>query len=59
MAVFAGGSSGETNWTKIKTSHPVVDVSCGFQFTVYCDSVGHVYTFGHPEYGQLGTSLLF
>ena len=30
------------------------DISCGYDFSVVCDSKGYVYTFGHPENGQLG-----
>lgn len=45
-------------WKKIKTVCPVIDVSCGHQFTVFCDTEGHVYSFGHPEYGQLGQNIV-
>ncbi|KAM7310819.1 protein RCC2 homolog isoform X2 [Ixodes scapularis] len=33
---------------------PVVRVSCGGEFSVMVDCKGAVYTFGCPEYGQLG-----
>uniref|UniRef100_A0A131YQK1 Protein rcc2 n=1 Tax=Rhipicephalus appendiculatus TaxID=34631 RepID=A0A131YQK1_RHIAP len=33
---------------------PAVRVSCGGEFSVLVDCRGHVYTFGCPEYGQLG-----
>ncbi|XP_077511895.1 protein RCC2 homolog isoform X1 [Amblyomma americanum] len=33
---------------------PAVRVSCGGEFSVLVDCRGHAYTFGCPEYGQLG-----
>lgn len=33
---------------------PIVKVGCGAEFSVILDINGHLYTFGLPEYGQLG-----
>ncbi|KAH6932478.1 hypothetical protein HPB50_006292 [Hyalomma asiaticum] len=33
---------------------PALRISCGGEFSVLVDCRGHVYTFGCPEYGQLG-----
>lgn len=32
----------------------IVDVSAGENHSLCCDQSGYVYSFGHPEYGQLG-----
>nr|XP_002126864.1 protein RCC2 homolog [Ciona intestinalis] len=36
--------------------NPIVDVSCGGEFSVILDCEGYVYSFGCPEYGQLGNN---
>ncbi len=33
---------------------PAVAVSCGAEFSALVDSEGQVWTWGHPEHGQLG-----
>mmetsp|Transcript_34363 Transcript_34363/g.47248 ORF Transcript_34363/g.47248 Transcript_34363/m.47248 type:complete len:551 (-) Transcript_34363:52-1704(-) len=30
------------------------DIACGYEFSLACDMQGVLYSFGHPEYGQLG-----
>ncbi|RWS29333.1 RCC2-like protein [Leptotrombidium deliense] len=41
--------------TKISyTGRPVVKMSCGQEFSMIVDAVGGLYSFGSPEYGQLG-----
>nr|CAB3265495.1 protein RCC2 homolog [Phallusia mammillata] len=37
-------------------SHPLVEVACGGDFSVLLDCEGNVYSFGSPEYGQLGNN---
>ena len=32
----------------------VTDIACGHDFSVVCDMSGVCFSFGHPEYGQLG-----
>jgi alpha-tubulin suppressor-like RCC1 family protein len=32
----------------------VRDIACGAEFTLVCNTDGALYSFGHPEYGQLG-----
>lgn len=34
---------------------PLVKVSCGAEFSMVVDCKGNLYSFGCPEYGQLGT----
>ena len=34
--------------------HPVVAIACGADFSVILNEKGVLYSFGHPEYGQLG-----
>ncbi|CAK8698299.1 protein RCC2 homolog [Clavelina lepadiformis] len=36
--------------------NPIVDVACGGEFSVILDCEGDVYSFGCPEYGQLGNN---
>lgn len=33
---------------------PIIKVGCGAEFSVILDIKGNLYTFGLPEYGQLG-----
>jgi len=37
---------------------PVCKVAAGGEFSVIADVVGNLYTFGNPEYGQLGMNTL-
>jgi len=37
---------------------PVCCVAAGSEFSAIADVVGNLYTFGNPEYGQLGTASL-
>lgn len=30
------------------------DISCGYDHSIACDRSGKLFTFGHPQYGQLG-----
>jgi alpha-tubulin suppressor-like RCC1 family protein len=32
----------------------IIDIACGYDFSIAVDDHGVCYTFGHPEYGQLG-----
>jgi len=44
-----------TSPTKVSyTGKPVVRVVCGGEFSMIVDVFGNLYTFGSPEYGQLG-----
>lgn len=44
-----------SNATKINfRGPPIVKVGCGAEFSVILDITGNLYTFGLPEYGQLG-----
>uniref|UniRef100_H2YG31 Protein RCC2 homolog n=1 Tax=Ciona savignyi TaxID=51511 RepID=H2YG31_CIOSA len=36
--------------------NPIIDIACGGEFSVILDCEGSVYTFGCPEYGQLGNN---
>ncbi|RWS06750.1 RCC2-like protein [Dinothrombium tinctorium] len=36
------------------TGRPIVKMSCGQEFSMVVDAVGNLYSFGSPEYGQLG-----
>jgi len=43
--------------TKIKYSgNPIVDISCGAEFSMIVDCEGYCYSFGSSEYGQLGNN---
>lgn len=33
---------------------PIVQIGCGGDFSAILDIDGNLYTFGFPEYGQLG-----
>ena len=33
---------------------PITEMSCGAEFSVIVDEKGGLWSFGHPEYGQLG-----
>lgn len=33
---------------------PIVKVACGAEFSMVVDCKGNIYSFGCPEYGQLG-----
>lgn len=33
---------------------PIVKIACGAEFSMIADCKGNLYSFGHPEYGQLG-----
>lgn len=37
-----------------KENKPVVKVACGAEFSMIVDNDGRLYSFGHPEHGQLG-----
>ncbi len=44
-----------SSFTKINGIPAVVDAACGHDFTIACTkSDGQLYSWGHPEYGQLG-----
>jgi len=40
--------------TKISLDN-IRDIACGSEFSLACDQDGRLYSFGHPEYGQLGS----
>lgn len=42
--------------TQVKISTFAVDVACGAEFSMVVDINGSVYSFGCPEYGQLGNN---
>lgn len=37
-----------------KENKPVVKMACGAEFSMIVDEEGRLYSFGHPEHGQLG-----
>lgn len=39
---------------KIPSATSVRDVACGADFSLFCTHDGSLYSFGHPEHGQLG-----
>lgn len=41
-------------FTKIESLKNIIDIACGDNFSIVCDRDGNLYSFGHPEYGQLG-----
>jgi len=43
-----------TEFTKIVALQNIVDVACGSEFSLVVDRNGTMYSFGHPETGQLG-----
>lgn len=45
--------------TQVKLSTFAVDVACGAEFSMVVDINGSVYSFGCPEYGQLGNILFY
>ncbi len=49
-------SDGVSSFTPIpQLTSNVKDIACGHDYSVACsENEGYVYTFGHPEYGQLG-----
>ncbi|XP_039250913.1 protein RCC2-like [Styela clava] len=42
--------------TQVNMKSFVVDISCGGEFSMIVDIDGYVYSFGCPEYGQLGNN---
>lgn len=42
--------------TQVKLTNFAVDVACGAEFSMVVDIKGFVYSFGCPEYGQLGNN---
>lgn len=42
------------SFTKISELTAIVDVACGWDHSLVCDTEGRLFTFGHPLYGQLG-----
>ena len=54
-----GGPSVTMNNTPQLVPHdgpPVVRIACGAEFSVLVDVTGSVWTWGHPEHGQLGNN---
>jgi len=52
-----GGQATTMNKTPVLVAHegpPIVRIACGADFSVMVDVAGGVFTWGHPEYGQLG-----
>lgn len=41
-------------FTKIESLKDIIDISCGDNFSVCVDREGNLFSFGHPEEGQLG-----
>lgn len=41
-------------FVRITSLSGIRDISCGHEHSIACDNSGKVYTFGHPQYGQLG-----
>ena len=41
-------------FVKIPSLVGIRDISCGHEHSIACDRNGRLYTFGHPQYGQLG-----
>lgn len=44
---------GFSTFTKVPMD-PAEDIACGWDHSLVCTRAGHLYTFGHPNYGQLG-----
>lgn len=38
---------------------PITKMACGAEFSMIMDCKGNLYSFGCPEYGQLGTKRIF
>lgn len=43
-----------TEFTKVDELRSIVDVACGWEHSLACNQEGRVFTFGHPNFGQLG-----
>jgi alpha-tubulin suppressor-like RCC1 family protein len=41
-------------FVKIPSLTGIRDISCGHEHSLACDRSGRLFTFGHPQYGQLG-----
>ena len=63
-SVFTAGDNSESQlgrpgdpfvFQRISDIPPLVGASCGYRHTLAMDETGSVWTWGHGEYGQLGT----
>lgn len=57
MGQLGIGSQSQVVSTPTRVSYsgkPVVKVACGAEFSMILDALGNLYSFGSPEYGQLG-----
>lgn len=57
MGQLGIGTQSASVLTPTKVSHsgvPIVKLACGAEFSMILDAVGCLYSFGSPEYGQLG-----
>jgi alpha-tubulin suppressor-like RCC1 family protein len=41
-------------FTKVDDLRSIVDIACGWEHSLACDQEGRLFTFGHPNFGQLG-----
>mmetsp|Transcript_13778 Transcript_13778/g.13317 ORF Transcript_13778/g.13317 Transcript_13778/m.13317 type:complete len:493 (+) Transcript_13778:92-1570(+) len=41
-------------FVRITALSNIRDISCGYDHSIACDRSGRVFTFGHPQFGQLG-----
>jgi hypothetical protein len=44
-------------FVKITSLVNIRDISCGYDHSICCDRSGRVFTFGHPQFGQLGVCI--
>lgn len=57
MGQLGIGSQSQTALTPTRVLHkgkPIVKVACGAEFSMIVDCAGSLYSFGFPQYGQLG-----
>ncbi|KAI7697510.1 Protein RCC2 -like protein [Sarcoptes scabiei] len=57
MGQLGVGSQLQTILAPTRVAHkgkPIVKVACGAEFSLIVDCAGHLFSFGFPQYGQLG-----
>ena len=43
-----------TSFVPLDIGNDIIDIACGWDHSLVCTNEGELYTFGHPDYGQLG-----